>query len=238
MANIIEYRSDTMQNGKIVSVTDKIITLELKYNFYGTLECSKFINHSQGYLCLYNFETGQIFSVPTKLRTIGENMHDAINNKFNSNTSVYIDIPKNKISDMEIDLLNNSTIFGFCLTKNTYSLILSELKQLLTVKLQSYYARIPEDSLYFFLLCASSFIILFLYALTKIIQILLFGPIYSITIIMVIYLIKIKTSISVKDEVDMIIDYNQIGKKLPLFKKIIFKNKMKIFLNRMFHAAE
>ena len=40
-----KYSPKTMQNGKIVNITDKMITLELKYNFYNSKKCSKFIDY-------------------------------------------------------------------------------------------------------------------------------------------------------------------------------------------------
>ena len=135
-----------MQNGKIVNITDKMITLELKYNFYNSKKCSKFIDYKTGYLCLYNFETGQIFSVPATLKTVGENENDTMQLNFNSNTSVYINISTDKLSNIDTDLLSNPEVFGFCLMENTKSIIISELKHLLTIQFQSAYIKKTRQS--------------------------------------------------------------------------------------------
>ena len=118
--NLDKNRSNTMQNGKIIKITDRVITVELKYNFYGSVERGEFFRKTSGYLCLYNFETKQISSIPAKL-------NKPIKDNVDSNTSVCIDISINEISDMEMDLLSNPAVFGFCFTKNTDTVILSEL---------------------------------------------------------------------------------------------------------------
>lgn len=141
-----KYSPKTMQNGKIVNITDKMITLELKYNFYNSKKCSKFIDYKTGYLCLYNFETGQIFSVPATLKTVGENENDTMQLNFNSNTSVYINISTDKLSNIDTDLLSNPEVFGFCLMENTKSIIISELKHLLTIQFQSAYIKKTRQS--------------------------------------------------------------------------------------------
>lgn len=233
-----KYSPKTMQNGKIVNITDKMITLELKYDFYCSKECREFILDERGYLCLYNFETGQIFSIPATLKTVGENENDTMQAYFqlsiNSNTSVYINISTDKLSNIDADLLSNPEVFGFCLIQNTDSLILSELQKLLTFQLQSCYESKPDNILIFFISIYAS-IVFSLFILTRDIQF----PIYGIFFLFIILVgIKLLNESSVEEQINGIIKYCQINKRLPLFKRRLFTKKMKIILERILQVRE
>lgn len=230
--NLDKNRSNTMQNGKITNITDRVITVELKYNFYGSVECSDFIRKSDGhgYLCLYNFENRQISSIPVQLnKTIKDNT--------DSDTSVVINIFKNQLSDMEIDLLSNPEVFGFCLTKNTESLILSELEKLLTAQFQTDYLNKTEQKLdgrflfilyttivafVFFVICTSSFIIALTYTLFFLIFIA-----FVLTVIL-----EFKED-DVNDEIAAIVNDWKKYKQVPFLKRRYVDKKMKQLLQRI-----
>ena len=230
--NLDKNRSNTMQNGKITNITDRVISVELKYPFYRSVECSDFIRKSDGhgYLCLYNFENGQISSIPVQLnKTIEDNI--------DSDTSVVINIFKNQLSDMEIDLLSNPEVFGFCLTKNTESLILSELEKLLTAQFQTDYLNKTEQKLdgrflfilyttiaafVFFVICTSSFIIALTYTLFFLIFIA-----FVLTVIL-----EFKED-DVNDEIATIVNDWKKYKQVPFLKRRYVDKKMKQLLQRI-----
>lgn len=230
--NLDKNRSNTMQNGKIIKITDRVITVELKYNFYGSVECSDFIRKSDGhgYLCLYNFENGQISSIPVQLnKTIEDNI--------DSDTSVVINIFKNQISDMEIDLLSNPEVFGFCLTKNTESLILSELEDILTAQFKTDYLNKTEQKLdgrflfilyttiaafVFFVIYTGSFIIALTYTLFFLIFIA-----FVLTVIL-----EFKED-DVNDEIAAIVNDWKKYKQVPFLKRRYVDKKMKQLLQRI-----
>lgn len=230
--NLDKNRSNTMQNGKIIKITDRVITVELKYNFYGSVECSDFIRKSDGhgYLCLYNFENGQISSIPVQLnKTIEDNI--------DSDTSVVINIFKNQISDMEMDLLSNPAVFGFCLTKNTDTVILSELEDILTAQFKTDYLNKTEQKLdgrflfilyttiaafVFFVICTSSFIIALTYTLFFLIFIA-----FVLTVIL-----EFKED-DVNDEIAAIVNDWKKYKQVPFLKRRYVDKKMKQLLQRI-----
>lgn len=228
----INTTTNAMQNGKIIKITDRVITVELKYNFYGSVECSDFIRKSDGhgYLCLYNFENGQISSIPVQLnKTIEDNI--------DSDTSVVINIFKNQISDMEIDLLSNPEVFGFCLTKNTDAVILSELENILTAQFKTDYLNKTEQKLdgrflfilyitiaafVFFVICTSSFIIALTYTLFFLIFIA-----FVLTVIL-----EFKED-DVNDEIAAIVNDWKKYKQVPFLKRRYVDKKMKQLLQRI-----
>lgn len=228
----INTATNTMQNGKIIKITDRVISVELKYKFYGSVECSDFIRKSDGhgYLCLYNFENGQISSIPVQLnKTIEDNI--------DSDTSVVINIFKNQISDMEIDLLSNPEVFGFCLTKNTESLILSELEKLLTAQFQTDYVKKIERNpgrefipviisiiaaFVFFYIYTSSFPIALTYTLFFIIFLA-----FALTVIL-----DVRDD-SVENKITTIINSWKKYNKVPFLQKRIVDKNMKERLQRI-----
>ena len=225
-----------MQNGKIVNITDKMITLELKYNFYNSKKCSKFIDYKTGYLCLYNFETGQIFSVPATLKTVGENENDTMQLNFNSNTSVYINISTDKLSNIDTDLLSNPEVFGFCLMENTKSIIISELKHLLTIQFQSAYIKKTRQSSgmkSFY----SGIIIMLTFGFTLIytgsLDIALIYSFYALALILMFFIsdfLFIKMSVafntSLEDDVSAIIKTWVKYREVPFSKRLYVNKKM------------
>ena len=228
--NLDKNRSNTMQNGKIIKITDRVITVELKYNFYGSVERGEFFRKTSGYLCLYNFETKQISSIPAKLnKTVKDNV--------DSNTSVCIDISINEISDMEMNLLSNPAVFGFCLTKNTDTVILSELEDILTAQFQTDYLNKTEQKLdgrflfilyttivafVFFVICTSSFIIALTYTLFFLIFIA-----FVLTVIL-----EFKED-DVNDEIAAIVNDWKKYKQVPFLKRRYVDKKMKQLLQRI-----
>lgn len=234
--NLDKNRSNTMQNGKIVNITDKMITLELKYNFYNSKKCSKFIDYKTGYLCLYNFETGQIFSVPAALRTVGENENDTMQLNFNSNTSVYINISTDKLSNIDTDLLSNPEVFGFCLMENTKSTIISELKHLLSIQFQSAYIKKTRQSSgmkSFY----SGIIIMLTFGFTLIytgsLDIALIYSFYALALILMFFIsdfLFIKMSVafntSLEDDVSAIIKTWVKYREVPFSKRLYVNKKM------------
>lgn len=225
-----------MQNGKIVNITDKIIILELKYNFYNSKKCSKFIDYKTGYLCLYNFETGQIFSVPVALRTVGENENDTMQLSFNSNTSVYINISTDKLSNIDTDLLSNPEVFGFCLMENTKSIIISELKHLLTIQFQSAYIKKTRQSsgmksFYSGIIIMSTFAFTLIY--TGSLDIALIYSFYALALILMFFIsdfLFIKMSVafntSLEDDVSAIIKTWVKYREVPFSKRLYVNKKM------------
>ena len=225
-----------MQNGKIVNITDKIIILELKYNFYNSKKCSKFIDYKTGYLCLYNFETGQIFSVPAALRTVGENENDTMQLNFNSNTSVYINISTDKLSNIDTDLLSNPEVFGFCLMENTKSIIISELKHLLTIQFQSAYIKKTRQSsgmksFYSGIIIMSTFAFTLIY--TGSLDIALTYSFFALALILMFFIsdfLFIKMSVafntSLEDDVSAIIKTWVKYREVPFSKRLYVNKKM------------
>ena len=222
--------SNTMQNGKIIKITDKVITVELKYNFYGSVERGEFFRKTSGYLCLYNFETKQIFNIPAKL-------NKPVKDNIDSDTSVCIDILINEISDMEMDLLSNPAVFGFCLTKNTDAVILSELEDILTAQFKTNYLNKTEQKLdgrflfilyttiaafVFFVICTSSFIIALTYTLFFLIFIA-----FVLTVIL-----EFKED-DVNDEIAAIVNDWKKYKQVPFLKRRYVDKKMKQLLQRI-----
>ena len=234
--NLDKNRSNTMQNGKIVNITDKIIILELKYNFYNSKKCSKFIDYKTGYLCLYNFETGQIFSVPAALRTVGENENDTMQLNFNSNTSVYINISTDKLSNIDTDLLSNPEVFGFCLMENTKSIIISELKHLLTIQFQSAYIKKTRQSsgmksFYSGIIIMSTFAFTLIY--TGSLDIALTYSFFALALILMFFIsdfLFIKMSVafntSLEDDVSAIIKTWVKYREVPFSKRLYVNKKM------------
>lgn len=222
--------SNTMQNGKIIKITDRVITVELKYNFYGSVERGEFFRKTSGYLCLYNFETEQISSIPAKL-------NKPVKDNIDSDTSVCIDISINEISDMEMDLLSNTAVFGFCLTKNTDTVILSELEDILTAQFKTNYLNKTEQKLdgrflfiiyitiaafVFFVICTSSFIIALTYTLFFLIFIA-----FVLTVIL-----EFKED-DVNDEIAAIVNDWKKYKQVPFLKRRYVDKKMKQLLQRI-----
>lgn len=234
--NLDKNRSNTMQNGKIVNITDKMITLELKYNFYNSKKCSKFIDYKTGYLCLYNFETGQIFSVPATLKTVGENENDTMQLNFNSNTSVYINISTDKLSNIDTDLLSNPEVFGFCLMENTKSIIISELKHLLTIQFQSAYIKKTRQSsgmksFYSGIIIMSTFAFTLIY--TGSLDIALIYSFYALALILMFFIsdfLFIKMSVAFntgsEDDVSVIIKTWVKYREVPFSKRLYVNKKM------------
>lgn len=222
--------SNTMQNGKIIKITDRVITVELKYNFYGSVERGEFFRKTSGYLCLYNFETKQIFNIPAKL-------NKPVKDNIDSDTSVCIDILINEISDMEMDLLSNPLIFGFCLTKNTDAVILAELEDILTAQFKTDYLNKTEQKLdgrflfilyitiaafVFFVIYTSSFIIALTYTLFFLIFIA-----FVLTVIL-----EFKED-DVNDEIAAIVNDWKKYKQVPFFKRRYVDKKVKQLLQRI-----
>ena len=222
--------SNTMQNGKIIKITDRVITVELKYNFYGSVERGEFFRKTSGYLCLYNFETEQISSIPAKL-------NKPVKDNIDSDTSVCIDISINEISDMEMDLLSNTAVFGFCLTKNTDAVILSELEDILTAQFKTNYLNKTEQKLdgrflfiiyitiaafVFFVICTNSFIIALTYTLFFLIFIA-----FVLTVIL-----EFKED-DVNDEIAAIVNDWKKYKQVPFLKRRYVDKKMKQLLQRI-----
>lgn len=242
--NLDKNRSNTMQNGKIITITiDRIITIELKYNFYGSVERSDFFRKTSGYLCLYNFETRQIFSIPAKL-------NKSVKNNIDSDTSVCIDILINDISDMEMDLLSNPAVFGFCLTKNTDTVILSELEDILTAQFKTDYIKKLEQgkgSSKKFLYAAILLFLTFILALTftgslEIALIYLFLVFAVISIGTITSSIIINTSDNfncrIEDEIAAIINDWKKYKQVPFLKRRYVDKKMKQLLQRIRQVAK
>ena len=234
----INTATNTMQNGKIIKITDRVISVELKYKFYGSVECSDFIRKSDGhgYLCLYNFENGQISSIPVQLnKTIEDNI--------DSDTSVVINIFKNQISDMEIDLLSNPEVFGFCLTKNTESLILSELEKLLTAQFQTDYIKKLEQgsSINFWYIMIPLFLVLVLSlsvtgSLETSLGYFLIGFFTIFMFLVTSYTILYHTdnfNTSITEDIDTIINNWKKYKEVPLLKRRIVDKNMKQILQRI-----
>lgn len=233
--NLDKNRSNTMQNGKIIKITDRVITVELKYNFYGSVERGEFFRKTSGYLCLYNFETKQISSIPAKL-------NKPVKDNVDSNTSVCIDISINEISDMEMDLLSNPAVFGFCLTKNTDAVILAELEDILTAQFKTDYLNKTEQKLdgrflfilyttiaafVFFVICTSSFIIALTYTLFFLIFIA-----FVLTVIL-----EFKED-DVNDEIVAIVNDWKKYKQVPFLKRRYVDKKMKQLLQRIRQVAQ
>lgn len=228
----INTATNTMQNGKIIKITDRVISVELKYKFYGSVECSDFIRKSDGhgYLCLYNFENGQISSIPVQLnKTIKDNTY--------SDTSVVINIFKNQISDMEIDLLSNPEVFGFCLTKNTESLILSELEKLLTAQFQTDYVKKIEKNpgrnfMFEIISIIAAFVFFYIYTSS-------FPIALTYTLFFIIFLAFALTVIldvrddSVENKITTIINSWKKYNKVPFLQKRIVDKNMKQILQRI-----
>ncbi len=237
VSNTISFKhklNNNMQNGKIINITDRVISVELKYPFYRSVECSDFIRKSgYGYLCLYNFETKQISSIPAKL-------NKPVKDNVDSNTSVCIDILINEISDMKMDLLSNPAVFGFCLTKNTDTVILSELEDILTAQFKTDYLNKTEQKLdgrflfilyitiaafVFFVICTSSFIIALTYTL--------FFLIFIAFVLTVILEFKEDKEDDVNDEIAAIVNDWKKYKQVPFFKRRYVDKKMKQLLQRI-----
>lgn len=232
--NLDKNRSNTMQNGKIIKITDRVISVELKYKFYGSVECSDFIRKSDGhgYLCLYNFENRQISSIPVQLnKTIKDNT--------DSETSVVINIFKNQISDMEIDLLSNPEVFGFCLTKNTESLILSELEKLLTAQFQTDYVKKIErnpgrEFIPVIISIIAAFVLFFFYIYTGSFSIALTYTLFFMTFLAFTSTVILNISDdSVENKITTIINSWKKYNKVPFLQKRIVDKNMKQILQRI-----
>lgn len=230
----INTATNTMQNGKIIKITDRVISVELKYKFYGSVECSDFIRKSDGhgYLCLYDFENRQISSIPVQLnKTIKDNT--------DSETSVVINIFKNQISDMEIDLLSNPEVFGFCLTKNTESLILSELEKLLTAQFQTDYVKKIErnpgrEFIPVIISIIAAFVLFFFYIYTGSFSIALTYTLFFMTFLAFTSTVILNISDdSVENKITTIINSWKKYNKVPFLQKRIVDKNMKQILQRI-----
>ncbi len=222
--------SNTMQNGKIIKITDRVITVELKYNFYGSVERGEFFRKTSGYLCLYNFETKQIFNIPAKL-------NKPVKDNIDSDTSVCIDILINEISDMEMDLLSNPAVFGFCLTKNTDAVILSELENILTAQFKTDYLNKTEQKLdgrflFIIYITIATFVFFVIYTGSLIIA-LIYTLFFLIFIAFVLTVILEFKEDDVNDEIAAIVNDWKKYKQVPFFKRRYVDKKMKQLLQRI-----
>lgn len=239
--NLDKNRSNTMQNGKIIKITDRVITVELKYNFYGSVERGGFY-HTSGYLCLYNFETKQIFSIPATL-------NKPVKDKIDSDTSVCIDILINEISDTEMDLLSNPSVFGFCLTKNTDTVILSELEKILTAQFKSDYIKKLEQGqgsskkfLYAAIILFLTLILALIFTGSLEIALIYFFSVFAIILMLIIAGHMINTSdnfnCSIEDEIAAVINNWKKYKEVPFSKRRYVDKKMKQLLQRIRQVAK